>query len=115
MKMVVVRGDHRVNEIKLRNLLGTGYRPARPDEIAERIGPPGFIGPVGSEVPVLLDDGVAVDGGGYVAGANRPDEHLQGVLPGRDFQFERADVRSVLTGDFVDGHALRIEPSWNRQ
>jgi prolyl-tRNA synthetase len=111
MKMVVVRGDHRVNEIKLRNLLGTGYRPARPDEIAERIGPPGFIGPVGSEAPVLLDDGVAVDGGGYVAGANRPDEHLQGVLPGRDFQFERADVRSVLTGDLVDGHALRIEPA----
>ncbi len=111
MKMVVVRGDHRVNEIKLRNLLGTGYRPAHPDEIAERIGPPGFIGPVGSEVPVLLDDGVAVDGGGYVAGANRPDEHLQGVLPGRDFQFERADVRTVLTGDLVDGHALRIEPA----
>ena len=111
MKMVVVRGDHRVNEIKLRNLLGTGYRPARPDEIAERIGPPGFIGPVGSQAPVLLDDGVAVDGGGYVAGANRPDEHLQGVLPGRDFQFERADVRTVLTGDLVDGHALRIEPA----
>ena len=111
MKMVVVRGDHRVNEVKLRNLLGVGYRPAHPDEIAERIGPPGFIGPVGSEVPVLLDEGVAVDGGGYVAGANRLDEHLRGVLPGRDFQFERVDVRSVVAGDLVDGHSLRIEPA----
>jgi len=111
MKLVVVRGDHRVNEIKLRNALGTDYRPAHPDEIAQRIGPPGFIGPVGSEVPVLLDDGVTVDGGGYVAGANRPDEHLQGVLPGRDFQFERADVRTVLAGDLVDGHRLTIEPA----
>ncbi|HEY2658029.1 MAG TPA: proline--tRNA ligase, partial [Solirubrobacteraceae bacterium] len=111
MRMIVVRGDHRVNEFKLRNLLGSDYRPAHPDEIADRIGPPGFIGPVGSDVPVLLDEGVAVDGGGYVAGANRLDEHLQGVLPGRDFQFERVDVRSVVAGDLVDGHALRIEPA----
>ena len=111
LRMVVVRGDHRVNEVKLRNLLGAGYRPARPEEITERIGPPGFIGPVGSQVPVLLDDAVGVDGGGYVVGANRPDEHLQGVVPGRDFQFERADVRTVLAGDLIDGHALRIEPA----
>jgi prolyl-tRNA synthetase len=111
MTMVVVRGDHRVNEIKLRTALGADFRPAQPDEIEERIGPPGFIGPVGAGVPVLLDDGVRVDGGGYVVGANRPDEHLQGVLPGRDFQFERGDVRTVLAGDFVDGHALRIEPA----
>jgi prolyl-tRNA synthetase len=111
MRMVVVRGDHRVNDIKLRNLLGVDYRPAHPDEIAERIGPPGFIGPVGSQVPVLLDDGVAVDGGGYVAGANRPDQHLEGVVPGRDFEFERGDVRSVVAGDRVNGHALRIEPA----
>ena len=95
----------------MRNLLGSDYRPAHPDEIADRIGPPGFIGPVGNDVPVLLDEGVSVDGGGYVAGANRIDEHLQGVLPGRDFQFEPVDVRTVVAGDFVDGHALRIEPA----
>jgi len=111
MKMVVVRGDHRVNDIKLHNQLGADFRPAHADEIADRIGPPGFIGPVGSQVPVLLDDGVEVDGGGYVAGANQPDEHLQGVVPGRDFQFERADVRSVVAGDLVDGHGIRIEPA----
>ena len=45
--MVVVRGDHRVNEIKLQNALGAAFRAAHPDEVSERIGPPGFIGPVG--------------------------------------------------------------------
>jgi prolyl-tRNA synthetase len=107
--MVVVRGDHRVNEIKLQNALGEPFRPAREDEIAERIGPPGFIGPVGADVPVLLDDAVAP--GGYVTGANRPDTHLRGVEPGRDFPFSRADVRRVEPGDTVDGHRIRIEPA----
>src|SRR5215213_1671714 len=69
MVMVVVRGDHRVNDIKLRRALGEGFRPAHEDEIAARIGPPGFIGPVGADVRVLLDDAVDA-GGGYVAGAN---------------------------------------------
>src|SRR4051794_5325146 len=52
--MVVVRGDHRVNETKLRNHLGEGFRAAREDEIEQRIGPPGFIGPVRANVPVIL-------------------------------------------------------------
>ena len=37
--LVVLRGDHRVNEIKLRNHLKADFRPAREDELAERIGP----------------------------------------------------------------------------
>ncbi len=109
LKMVVVRGDHRVNEFKLRNTLGEGFRPAHPDEVAEKIGPPGFIGPVGTSVPVLLDD--AVTGAGYVAGANEPDAHLRGVEPGRDFSFERVDVRRVEEGDTVGGNPIRIEPA----
>jgi prolyl-tRNA synthetase len=57
---------------------------------------------------VLLD--AAVADGGYVTGANRPDFHLRGVEPGRDFAFsERADVRTVEAGDTVGGHAIRIE------
>src|SRR5215210_5598393 len=47
--MVVVRGDHRVNEIKLQNALGAEFRAAHADEVSERIGPPGFIGPVGAD------------------------------------------------------------------
>jgi prolyl-tRNA synthetase len=105
--LVVVRGDHRVNEVKLRNALGAGCRPAQPDEFARKIGPAGFIGPVGANAPVLLDE--AVTDGGYVAGANRADFHLRGVEPGRDFAFERADVRSVEAGDTVNGQAVRIE------
>jgi prolyl-tRNA synthetase len=105
--LVLVRGDHRVNEIKLANALGTTFRAAHDDEVRERIGPPGFIGPVGADVPVLLDD--AVDHGGYVVGANEPDHHLRGVEPGRDFPFERADVRTVEAGDTVGGHPITIE------
>ena len=109
MVMVVVRGDHRVNEIKLQNALRAPFRPAQPDEVQQRIGPPGYIGPVGVDLPVLLDD--AVVAGAYVAGANAPDAHLAGVEPGRDFPFERADVRTVEAGDRVDGHVIRIEPA----
>jgi prolyl-tRNA synthetase len=110
LRMVVLRGDHRVNETKLTNALGQEFRPAREDEIAERIGPPGFIGPVGVQVPVLLDAGVH-DGGGWIAGANEPDHHLAGVQPGRDFAFEPVDVRSVEAGDLVGGHPITIEPA----
>jgi prolyl-tRNA synthetase len=107
--MVVVRGDHRVNDIKLTNALGAGFRPAREDEFAERIGPAGYIGPVGIDVPILLDD--AVEPGPYITGANRDNAHLRGVEPGRDFPFKRGDVRRVEPGDTVDGQEIRIEPA----
>jgi len=112
MKLVMVRGDHRVNEIKLQNALGQGFRAAQGDEVARRLGPPGYIGPVGAQLPVLLDDAITADGSGsYVVGANQPDAHLSGVQPGRDFNFERVDVRTVLAGDTVNGSAIRIEPA----
>ncbi len=112
MKLVMVRGDHRINEIKLQNTLGRPFRPARPEEVAERLGPPGFIGPVGAQVPILLDAAVATDGAAaYVTGANQPEAHLTGVQPGRDFAFETVDVRTVIAGDTVGGAAIRIEPA----
>jgi prolyl-tRNA synthetase len=109
--LVVVRGDHRVNDIKLGLALGSQFRQARADEIDAQLGPPGFIGPVGAQIRVLLDAAVATDAGGYVAGANRPDEHLESVVPGRDFAFERVDVRTVIAGDLVGGNPVRIEPA----
>jgi prolyl-tRNA synthetase len=111
--LVLVRGDHRVNDIKLANALGTQWRPAHPEEIAGRLGPVGFIGPVGLDgrVEIVLDAAIEDLGGSYVTGANRPDTHLRGVAPGRDFQFRRADVRSVQAGDTVGGHAITIEPA----
>jgi prolyl-tRNA synthetase len=107
---VLVRGDHQVNDIKLGNALGgASFRPAREEEFARAIGPAGYIGPVGADAPILMDRAIA--GGGYIAGANAPDAHLRGVEPGRDFPFESVDVRSVVAGDTVNGHPVRIEPA----
>jgi prolyl-tRNA synthetase len=109
LTLVMVRGDHRVNDIKLRNALGADFRPAREEEFADRIGPAGYIGPVGADAPILLDDAIAP--GAYITGANREGYHLRGVEPGRDFPFRRADVRRVEEGDAVDGNPIRIEPA----
>jgi prolyl-tRNA synthetase len=109
LMLVMVRGDHRVNDIKLTNALGATFRPAQEEEFAQRIGPGGYIGPVGADAPILLDDAVAP--GAYITGANREGYHLRGVEPGRDFPFKRADVRTVEPGDTVGGHPIRIEPA----
>jgi prolyl-tRNA synthetase len=109
LRLVLVRGDHRVNDIKLANALGAPFRPAQASEFEDRIGPAGYIGPVGTDVPILLD--AALSGDSYIAGSNQPDAHLRGVRPGRDFRFKEVDVRSVVAGDTVDGHAIRIEPA----
>jgi prolyl-tRNA synthetase len=109
--LVMLRGDHKVNDIKLALALKSEFRQATAAEIERRLGPPGSIGPVGVDARILLDDAVATDAGGYVTGANRPDMHLRGVVPGRDFSFERGDVRNVVEGDTVGGHPVRIEPA----
>ncbi|HSJ17408.1 MAG TPA: proline--tRNA ligase [Solirubrobacterales bacterium] len=108
--LTLVRGDHRLNEIKLRNALGAVFRQARPEEIEAELGPPGFIGPVRASVPVLKD--AAIQGEGYFGGANEPGLHLTGIAPGRDFEFEEVDIRSVEAGDrSPGGHEIRIEPA----
>jgi len=111
MLLVLVRGDHRVNEIKLAGALGHPFRPASAEEIDRALGPAGYIGPVGApaEIEVLLD--AAVGEGGYVTGANRADTHLRGVVPGRDFRFRTVDVRTVVAGDTVGGTPIEIEPA----
>src|SRR4051794_5989690 len=108
--MVLLRGDHRLNEVKLGNALGAPFRQAGVEEIAAEIGPPGYIGPVGAGVPVIKD--AAIAGDSYVCGANRADTHLRGVRPGRDFEFEELDVRTVEVGDTTEaGEAIAIEPA----
>jgi len=101
MVLALVRGDHRLNELKLRSMLGADFRPARPEEIDAQLGPTGFVGPVGAGVPVIKD--AAIEGEGYACGANRADAHLTGVAPGRDFSFEEADIRRVEAGDIAPG------------
>ena len=110
--LVVVRGDHRVNEIKLQNALGAPFRPAQAEDLQSLFSaPPGFIGPVGARAEVVADE--ALRGlRGLVAGANEPDAHLRGVEPGRDFEPTWADVRSVEPGDRApDGGTIHIEPA----
>jgi prolyl-tRNA synthetase len=110
--LVVLRGDHRLNELKLRRALGREARPAHPEEVAERFASvAGFIGPVGMRARVLADE--ALRGlGGLVTGANQADLHLRGVEPGRDFEPEWSDVRTVEAGDRCPaGAELRIEPA----
>src|ERR671923_852266 len=110
--LVVVRGDHRLNEIKLQNALGATARPAEDGEVREVFGAEaGFIGPVGARVEVLADE--ALRGlHGLVAGGNEPDVHLVGVEPGRDFEAAWVDVRRVEPGDTCpNGGAIRIEPA----
>jgi prolyl-tRNA synthetase len=110
--LVVLRGDHRLNEVKLAGALGSPVRPAQPDEIEEDFGSvPGFIGPVGARVPVVADEAVR-ELAGMVAGANEPDRHLLGIEPGRDFEPQWADVRRVEEGDRCpSGAPIHIEPA----
>jgi prolyl-tRNA synthetase len=110
--LVLVRGDHQVNEIKLRNALKADARFANDEEIRDQFGThAGFIGPVGARVPVAADLALR-DSGSYVTGANEPDKHRRGVEPGRDFEAEWVDVRSVVAGDRApNGGTIRIEPA----
>jgi prolyl-tRNA synthetase len=111
LRMVLVRGDHRLNEIKLRNALGRDFRPASEDEIERSLKvEPGFIGPVGVDGEVIADS--VLEQGTYVAGANRSGFHLRGVQPGRDFSARFADIRTVEAGDRCpNGGVIHIEPA----
>ena len=108
--LVLLRGDHRLNEIKLRNGMGVDFRQAKAEEIEAQLGPVGYIGPVGSGLPIIKD--AAIAGDSYVCGSNQPDAHLRGVDPGRDFEAYEMDVRNVEAGDTAPGGgAIEIEPA----
>ncbi len=96
--LALVRGDDRLNEMKLLAVLGQTFRPAQPEEIRDAFGAEGgSIGPVGAAVEVVADE--ALREGQYVVGANRDDRHLRGVQAGRDFEARFADLREAREGD----------------
>jgi hypothetical protein len=106
---VVVRGDHRVNEIKLRLALGADFRPARPERSrahrAARVHRPGR----------RRAAGPARRGGRRRRRRLRhrrqpPDAHLRGVEPGRDFAFERPTCARGRRGH-RQRQPIRIEPA----
>src|SRR5689334_18379141 len=96
--LALVRGDDRLNEMKLLAALGGTFRPAEAEEIRAAFGASGgSIGPVGVTVDVIADD--ALREGQYVVGANRDDVHLRGVQAGRDFEPRFADLREIRERD----------------
>jgi prolyl-tRNA synthetase len=96
--LALVRGDDRLNEMKLLEALGQTFRLAEPDEIRATFGADGgSIGPVGVGVEVIADE--ALREGQYVVGANRDDVHLRGVQAGRDYEPRFADLREIREGD----------------
>ncbi|HET9677062.1 MAG TPA: YbaK/EbsC family protein, partial [Solirubrobacterales bacterium] len=101
MVLVLLRGDHRLNEIKLRNGMKTDFRQASAEEIEAQLGPVGYLGPVGSGLPIIKD--AALTGDSYVSGANKPNTHLRGIDPSRDFEAYEMDVRTVEAGDTAPG------------
>ncbi len=96
--LALVRGDDRLDDMKMVEALGEAVRPATEDEIRETFGAdPGSIGPVGVAVEVVADE--ALREGQFVAGANRTGHHLRGVQAGRDFEARFANIREVREGD----------------
>ena len=104
MFMLLVRGDHQLNEVKAAKLPGLDpFRFATDKEIEARIGcRPGYIGPAGApaDVMVIADRAVAVMSD-FVCGANEAGFHLSGVNFGRDLPEPAliADIRNAIAGD----------------
>jgi prolyl-tRNA synthetase len=108
----LVRGDHRLHDLKMIKALGGEFRPAHPDEIRAAFGADGgSLGPVGVQLPVVADQ--TLREGQYVAGANRNGFHLLGVQAERDFRADYADIRRVEEGDACPkcGGKLHIQPA----
>ena len=112
--LVLVRGDHAVNEIKLGKVAGlAGYRLANEAEIAEHLGSePGFLGPLAPRKPIrVVADREVAAMADFVVGANEAGYHLAGVNWGRDLPEAEtvADIRNVVAGDrAADGGEIRI-------
>lgn len=99
---VVVRGDHEVNEVKLRNYLDcVNLELAAPETVRKLTGAPaGFAGPVGlSNISILADRAAAAVKNG-VCGANSEDAHLKNVNRDRDYQPDDVlDLRVITAHD----------------
>ena len=103
--LLLVRGDHQVNEIKAAKIpaLGADFRAAQDDEIVAHLGSkPGFIGPVAAarKITIIADRTVAAMAD-FVCGANTEGFHLTGVNWVRDLAEPDvvADIRNVVAGD----------------
>lgn len=111
--MALCRGEHEVNEVKLKRALGASdARLLNDDEIAAAVGgPAGYVGPVQakSDLRIVADFGVRGMRAAIV-GANEKDAHFVQVAEGRDFQVERfADLRTAMSGDLCGRCGAALE------
>jgi len=121
--VVLLRGDHQLNEAKFAAARGGGeVRPMQEEEIQQLFSSPaGFLGPIGvawaterndQDLPLLLVDTALEGRKNLIAGANRDDYHLKNVTPGVDFEpTAYMDLRSVTAGEACPkcGCALTID------
>src|SRR5688572_3210610 len=102
ISLLLIRGDHQLNEIKVNKLPGLGsFRFASAAEIERSFGSPaGYIGPVGARDVTLVADRAVAAMSDFVCGANEEGYHLTGVNWGRDLpEPQVADIRNVVAGD----------------
>jgi prolyl-tRNA synthetase len=112
--LLLLRGDHSLNEIKTQKLPGLDpFRFATDAEVEQHLRcKPGYIGPVGIApgIRVVADRSVAAMGD-FVCGANEAGFHLTGVNFGRDLPepWLVADIRNVVAGDPSPDGTGRLE------
>ena len=110
--LLLLRGDHEMNEVKVGKVPGLkGFRFATEAEIMEHFGSrPGYLGPVNMKKPVrIVADRTVANMSDFVCGANEEDYHFTGVNWGRDLPEPAvegeiadvmvADIRNVQAGD----------------
>jgi prolyl-tRNA synthetase len=121
--VVLMRGDHQLNEAKLNATVAVATRPMDEAEIKALFqSPAGYLGPVGIEwakdlkkdvgLPVLLVDRALEGRVNLIGGANKQDYHLKNLTPGKDFHpTAYADLRAVTAGEGCPncGKPLRID------
>jgi prolyl-tRNA synthetase len=121
--VVLMRGDHQLNEAKFNATVGVATRPMEEGEIKALFkSPAGYLGPVGIEWakdlqkdvdrPVLLVDKALEGRANLIGGANKEDYHLKNLTPGKDFYpTAYADLRAVTAGEGCPncGKPLRID------
>ena len=97
----LVRGDHEINPVKMKNLIGCEWLlPAAEKTIDEKLGLPcGYIGPVELGIPIYADQEIT-NLQCFVTGANKTDTHFTGVQAQRDLKIKGyGDLRRILADD----------------
>jgi len=103
---LALRGDHDLNTVKAQKIPGVAspLTMATPESIVKATGcGPGFVGPVGLDIPVFYDH-ATIGMSDFVCGGNEKDMHYTGVNFGRDIEMpETVDIRNVVAGDQTPG------------